>query len=88
MKIKEIRARVFRWRGKTAPLPPHFCTNPMDLLQLPTASMQTFTFHEWLVVEVFTDDGHVGIGNAALAPQVTDMFASAFIRATKPVEQK
>lgn len=43
----------------------------MDLLQLPEASMKTFTFHEWLVVEIFTDDGLVGWGNAALAPQVT-----------------
>ena len=71
MKIKEIRTRVMRWRGKTVPLPPHFCTNPMDLLSLPEATMQTFAFHGWLVVEVFTDDGVVGIGNAALAPQVT-----------------
>ncbi len=68
MKITEIRTRVLRWRGKTVPLPPHFCTNPMDLLELPEASMRTFTFHGWLVVEVFTDDGHVGLGNAALAP--------------------
>jgi L-alanine-DL-glutamate epimerase-like enolase superfamily enzyme len=71
MKIKEIRTRVMRWRGKTVPLPPHFCTNPMDLLSLPEATMQTFAFHGWLVVEVFTDEGVVGIGNAALAPQVT-----------------
>jgi L-rhamnonate dehydratase len=60
-----------RWRGTTVPLPPHFCTNPMDLLNLPEASMQTFAFHGWLVVEIFTTDGLVGIGNAALAPQVT-----------------
>jgi L-rhamnonate dehydratase len=71
MRIKEIRTRVMRWRGKTVPLPPHFCTNPMDLLNLTEASMQTFTFHGWLVVEIFTDDGLVGIGDAALAPQVT-----------------
>jgi L-rhamnonate dehydratase len=71
MRIKEIRTRVMRWRGTTVPLPPHFCTNPMDLLNLPEGSMQTFTFHGWLVVEIFTDDGMVGIGNAALAPQVT-----------------
>ena len=32
------------------------------------ASMATFTFHGWLIVEVFTDSGHVGIGNAALSP--------------------
>jgi L-rhamnonate dehydratase len=71
MRINEIRTRVMRWRGKTIPLPPHFCTNPMDLLNLTEASMQTFTFHGWLVVEIFTDDGLVGIGDAALAPQVT-----------------
>jgi L-rhamnonate dehydratase len=71
MKITKIRTRVVQWRGKTVPLTPHFCTNPMDLLALPQASMQTFTFHGWLIVEVFTDTGHVGIGNAALAPHVT-----------------
>lgn len=70
MKIKEIRTRVVRWRGKTTDLPPHFCTNPMDLLELREPSMRTFTFHGWLIIEVFTDDGLVGIGNAALAPPV------------------
>ena len=63
MKIKEIRTRVFRWRGKTTPLPPHFCTNPMDLLRLQQASMGTFTFHEWLVVEIFTDDERIENGH-------------------------
>ena len=80
MKIKEIRTRVFRWRGKTSPLPPHFCTNPMDLLQLPEASMTTFTFHGWLVVEIFTDNGLVGIGNAALAPLVTKQTIDLYLK--------
>ncbi len=80
MKIKEIRTRLVRWRGKTVPLPPHFCTNPMDLLELPEASMQTFTFHGWLVVEIFTDDGLVGIGNAALAPQVTKQVIDLYLK--------
>ena len=80
MKIKEIRTRVFRWRGKTAPLPPHFCTNPMDLLELPQASMGTFTFHGWLLVEVFSDDGLVGIGNAALAPQLTKQAIDLYLK--------
>jgi L-alanine-DL-glutamate epimerase-like enolase superfamily enzyme len=79
MKIKDIRTRVVRWRGRTVPLPPHFCTNPLDLLELPEASMQTFTFHGWLVVEVFTDDGLVGIGNAALAPQVTKKVIDLYL---------
>jgi L-alanine-DL-glutamate epimerase-like enolase superfamily enzyme len=80
MKIKEIRTRVFRWRGKITPLPPHFCTNPMDLLDLPQASMGTFTFHGWLAVEVFTDDGLVGIGNAALAPQIVKQTIDLYLK--------
>lgn len=80
MKIKEVRTRVLRWRGKTVPLPPHFCTNPMDLLELPEASMRTFTFHEWLLVEVFTDDGLVGLGNAALAPHATKQIIDLYLK--------
>jgi L-alanine-DL-glutamate epimerase-like enolase superfamily enzyme len=52
----------------------------MDLLNLPEASMQTFTFHGWLVVEIFTDDGLVGIGNAALAPQVTKQVIDLYLK--------
>ena len=88
MKIKDVRTRAVRWRGKTVPLPPHFCTNPLDLLTLPEASMQTFTFHGWLIVEIFTDDGHVGIGNAALAPpitkQVIDLYLKPLLMGTDP----
>jgi L-rhamnonate dehydratase len=80
MKITEIRTRVVEWKGKTVPLPPHFCTNPMDLLSLPTASMGTFTFHGWLIVEIFTDDGLVGIGNAALSPQVTKQVIDLYLK--------
>src|SRR5471032_963074 len=73
MKIKEIRTRVIEWRGKTVPLPPHFCTNPMDAVSpmLTKSTMGTFTFHSWLICEIVTDNGLVGIGNAALSPQVT-----------------
>ncbi len=73
MKITEVRTRVVQWKGKTVPLPPHFCTNPMDLVapMMAPETMSSFTFHGWLVVEIFTDNGLVGIGNAALAPLVT-----------------
>ncbi len=80
MKITEIRTRAVRWRGKTVPLPPHFCTNPMDLLDLPQASMSTFTFHGWLVVEIFTDNGLVGVGNAALAPPITKQVIDLYLK--------
>jgi L-rhamnonate dehydratase len=68
VKITDVRTRVVEWRGPTVPPEPHFCTNPMDLLSLPNDSMGGFRFHGWLVVEIFTDAGHVGIGNAALSP--------------------
>jgi len=52
----------------------------MDLLELPEASMQTFTFHGWLLVEIFTDEGLVGLGHAALAPQVTKQVIDLYLK--------
>jgi L-rhamnonate dehydratase len=80
MKITEIRTRVAEWRGKTVPPQPHFCTNPMDILDLPADSMGSFRFHGWLIVEVFTDTGIVGIGNAALSPRVTKQVIDLYLK--------
>jgi L-alanine-DL-glutamate epimerase-like enolase superfamily enzyme len=80
MKITEIRTRVVQWEGKTVPLPPHFCTNPMDLVAFREASMGNFAFHNWLVVEIFTDSGLVGIGNAALSPIVTKSLIDIYLK--------
>ena len=80
MKITEIRTRVVEWRGKTVEPQPHFCTNPMDVLDLPSDSMSGFRFHGWLVVEIFTDTGHVGIGNAALSPRLTKQAIDLYLK--------
>jgi L-rhamnonate dehydratase len=80
MKITEVRTRVVRWEGQTLPLPPHFCTNPMDLVAFRAPSMGNFAFHSWLLVEIFTDAGFVGLGNAALAPAVTKSLIDAYLR--------
>ena len=80
MKITEIRTRVVEWRGKTVPPQPHFCTNPMDLLDLPQDSMAGFRFYGWLLVEIFTDSGHVGIGNAALSPRLTKQTIDLYLK--------
>jgi L-rhamnonate dehydratase len=87
MKITEVRARVVQWEGETVPLPPHFCTNPLDLVAFPLdevafgeASMGSFAFHGWLLVEIFTDTGHVGLGNAALAPPVTKTLIDTYLK--------
>jgi L-rhamnonate dehydratase len=80
MKITEVRTRVVEWTGATVAPQPHFCTNAMDLLSLPADSMAGFRFHGWLVVEIFTDAGHVGIGNAALAPRLTKQAIDLYLK--------
>lgn len=80
MKITDIRTRVVQWKGKTVDLPPHFCTNPMDLVAQQDGTMGKFTFHGWLIVEVFTDQGIVGIGESALAPPVTKQFIDLYLK--------
>ena len=42
-------------------------------------TMGTFTFHGWLIVEIFTDQGLVGIGNAALCPLVSKNLIDAYL---------
>ena len=87
MKITNIRTRVVEWRGKTVPPQPHFCTNPIDLLQLGEMrarsghgdAMASFRFHGWLVVEVMTDTGLVGIGEAALSPRLTKQAIDLYL---------
>ena len=80
MKITDVRTRVVEWRGPTVPPQSHFCTNPMDLLALPADAMAGFRFHGWLIVEIFTDAGHVGIGNAALSPRVTKQVIDVYLK--------
>ncbi|OIN08837.1 L-rhamnonate dehydratase [Oceanisphaera psychrotolerans] len=79
MKIINVRARVFEWKGHTVPPQPHFCSNAMDLLWDKGDSMGTFRFHGWTVVEVETDDGLVGIGNVALAPRIAKAIIDQYL---------
>ena len=80
MKITEVRTRVVQWEGETVPFPPHFCTNPMDLVAFRQASMGNFAFHGWVLVEIFTDSGEVGLGNAALSPVVTKSLIDTYLK--------
>lgn len=41
--------------------------------------MGSFRFHEWLICEVETDNGIVGIGNAALAPTITKQIIDTYL---------
>lgn len=80
VKIKRVRTRVVEWKQETAPPQPHFCTNPVDLLSLPTDAMGSFRFHSWLIVEIESDSGEVGIGNAALSPRVTKQVIDLYLK--------
>jgi L-rhamnonate dehydratase len=80
MKITEVRTRVVQWKGETVSLPPNFCTNPMDLVAFRKASMGNFAFHGWVLVEIFTDSGLVGLGNAALSPLVTKSLIDTYLK--------
>ncbi|HKQ87888.1 MAG TPA: L-rhamnonate dehydratase [Candidatus Acidoferrales bacterium] len=80
MKITEVRTRVVEWRGESVAPQPHFCTNPVDLLDLDGDAMAGFRFHGWLIVEIFTDAGLVGIGNAALAPRITKQVIDVYLK--------
>src|SRR5947209_18447621 len=80
MKITEVRTRVVEWRGKTVPPQPHFWTNAIDMLDLGQDAMAGFRFYGWLIVEIFTDSGHVGIGNAALSPRVTKQLIDLYLK--------
>ncbi|MBI3146085.1 MAG: L-rhamnonate dehydratase [Pseudogulbenkiania sp.] len=90
MKITNIRARVYEWKGKTVAPQPHFCSNAMDQLYDRGDSMGTFRFHGWTVVEIETDTGLVGIGNVALAPriakQIIDLYLAPLVIGQDPFD--
>ena len=79
-KIKEIKTTIYKWTGPIVPPAQNFCTNPTDLLRETGDKMKSFRFHEWLVCEVISDDGVVGLGNAALAPEVTKKAIDCYLK--------
>jgi L-alanine-DL-glutamate epimerase-like enolase superfamily enzyme len=52
----------------------------MDVLLLRDDSMAGFRFYGWLIVELFTDSGHVGIGNAALSPRLAKHTIDTYLK--------
>ncbi|MDA7981278.1 MAG: L-rhamnonate dehydratase [Alphaproteobacteria bacterium] len=69
-RIKSVKAQVWNWTGPVVPPQGNFCTNACDALREDGDAMAGFRFHQWLVCEVETENGEVGVGNAALAPAV------------------
>jgi L-alanine-DL-glutamate epimerase-like enolase superfamily enzyme len=52
----------------------------MDLVMFREASMGNFAFHGWVLVEIFTDAGLVGLGNAALSPLLTKACIDTYLK--------
>ena len=65
-KIKDVRAKLYTWKGPIQKIHDNFCTSAADLLNkenINADGMSTFKFLSWLLT-----DGHIGLGNAALSP--------------------
>jgi L-rhamnonate dehydratase len=70
MKIRLVRTKLYKWTGPVTTGDTIFAT-PVSLLPFQRDSQAAYRFFSWLVVEVETDEGHIGIGNAGLCPDVT-----------------
>lgn len=73
MKIQAVRTKLYQWQGPVKTSDTIFAT-PLSALPFQEDSQAPFRFFSWLVVEIETDEGHIGIGNAGLSPDVTKMI--------------
>lgn len=70
MKIHSIKTKLYQWQGPVKTSDTIFAT-PLSVLPFQQDSQAPFRFFSWLVVEIETDNGTVGIGNAGLCPDIT-----------------
>ena len=69
MKIQSVSAKVYQWKGPVKTSDTIFAT-PLSVLPFQEDAQAPFRFFSWLVVEIHTDNGLVGIGNAGLCPDI------------------
>jgi L-lyxonate dehydratase len=79
MKIRSIRTKLYQWKGPVKTTDTIFAT-PVSLLPFQDDSQAPYRFFSWLVVEIETDKGHVGIGNAGLCPDLTKQIVDAKLK--------
>ncbi|PRY22111.1 L-alanine-DL-glutamate epimerase-like enolase superfamily enzyme [Aliiruegeria haliotis] len=77
--IVAVRTRVFEWTGPTAPIPERISISATDIVTSNEDRMRGYAFHAWLVVEIETRSGAVGLGNAAVAPHVTKEIVDRYL---------
>ena len=73
MKITAIRTKLYQWKGPVKTTDTVFAT-PVSLLPFQEDAQAAYRFFSWLVVEIETDNGLVGYGNAGLSPDVTKLI--------------
>lgn len=73
MNIRRVSTKLYQWQGPVKTSDTIFAT-PLSPLHFQNDSQAAFRFFSWLVVEIETDEGHVGIGNAGLCPDVTKLI--------------
>jgi len=73
MKITAIRTKLYQWKGPVKTTDTVFAT-PVSLLPFQDDAQAAYRFFSWLVVEIETDNGLIGYGNAGLSPDVTKLI--------------
>lgn len=76
MKINAVRANLYEWQGPVKTSDTIFAT-PLSALPFQDDSQAPYRFFSWLVVEIETDDGQVGIGNAGLSPDLAKLVVES-----------
>jgi L-alanine-DL-glutamate epimerase-like enolase superfamily enzyme len=76
MKITKVKTKLYQWKGPVKTSDTIFAT-PLSTLPFQDDSQAPFRFFSWLIVEIETDDGITGIGNAGLAPDVTKQIVDS-----------
>lgn len=88
MKIQSIKTKLYGWQGPVKTSDTIFAT-PLSALPFQNDAQAPFRFFSWLVVEITTDEGHVGYGNAGLCPdlckQIVDSKLSGLLLNENPL---
>jgi len=79
MKIVAVRTKLYQWNGPVKTTDTVFAT-PVSLLPFQVDAQAAYRFFSWLVVEIETSDGHIGIGNAGLCPDLTKMIVDTKLK--------
>jgi L-alanine-DL-glutamate epimerase-like enolase superfamily enzyme len=79
MKIKTVKTKLYQWKGPVKTGDTIFAT-PLSILPFQEDSQAPFRFFSWLVVEIETNDGIIGIGNAGLSPDITKQIIDSKLK--------